>query len=203
MIELTRNILWHRATTLLQNDPRKVRGMRLDQAKTVVVYGLYESADQFRTFNAFASSLAQQGLKVYRFVYYPPDALSPATMAFRFKIFGLKPMSVPSMPIKTDVEKGLFVISPLDIAFNRCPKPLFRQQLASKTEKTFDLFFDTSERFHYVDAYMTSLLPASFKIGFSKEIPLEKLPYDLMLKPGEGQDLRERLDLLLCYLNNF
>ena len=182
LIERIRDFLWRYATTDLQKAPRRSRGLKLTEAKTLVLYGVYETPDQFRTFNAFAAELERKGLKVYRFVYWP-SALE-ATVA-------------------TDEAKRLFVITPQDLAFDRCPKALYRQRLAEATEQSFHLLLDTSERFHYVDAYMACLLPAQFKVAFVKEMPLKQSPYDLMLKPTEGQDLRGRLDLLLHYLDNF
>lgn len=199
LIERIRHELWHHATTALLKEHRTGRGLKPNEIKTAVLYGLYESPDQFRTFNAFAAELAQKGIKVYRFVYWPTTtAASPATNAPA----GSKPLPL-SPPVATDESSRLFVITPQDLAFNRCPKAAFRLHLASVTEKSFHLLLDTSERFHYMDAYMASLLPAQLKIGFVKEMPLRQQPYDLTLKPADGQGLRERLDLLLCYLNVF
>ena len=182
LIERIRDFLWHHATTALQKTHRRGRGLKLTEVGTLVLYGVYESPDQFRTFNAFAADLAQKGIKVYRFVYWP---------------------SALESTVATDESKRLFVITPQDLAFDRCPKAIFRQRLAESTEQSFHLLLDTSERFHYVDAYMACLLPAQFKVAFVKDIPLKQSPYDLTLKPTEGRNLRERLDLLLCYLDNF
>ncbi|MDE7150226.1 MAG: hypothetical protein K2O01_07470, partial [Bacteroidales bacterium] len=158
---------------------------------------IYESPEQFRTFNAFAADLAQRGIKVYRFIYWPTAGPQQTADGAGSKTAALMP------PVATDESQRLFVITPQDLAFNRCPKAVCRQHLAAATEKSFHLLFDTSERFHYLDAYMASLLPARFKIGFAKDMPLKQQPYDLTLKPAEGGDLRGRLDLLLCYLNVF
>lgn len=193
LIERIRDFLWHYATTGLQKTQRRARGMKLTEVGTAVVYGVYESPDQFRTFNAFAADLAQKGIKVYRFVYWPSAPKSEN---------GGKPGMTPP-PVATDESKRLFVIAPQDLSFDRCPKALYRQRLAQATEPSFHLLLDTSERFHYVDAYMACLLPAQFKVAFAKELPLKQSPYDLTLKPAEGQDLRGRLDLLLHYLDNF
>lgn len=182
LVERIRDFLWHYATTDLQKAPRRTRGLKLTEVGTAVVYGVYESPDQFRTFNTFATELEAKGIKVYRFVYWP---------------------SAPESTVATDEAKRLFVITPQDLAFDRCPKALYRQRLAEATEQSFHLLLDTSERFHYVDAYMACLLPAQFKVAFAKELPLKQSPYDLTLKPAEGQDLRGRLDLLLHYLDNF
>lgn len=197
LIERIRNGLWQQATAALLKEQRIGRGLKLEEAETAVLYGMYESPDQFRTFNAFAAALAQKGIKVYRFVYWPAATATPTTAKTTEK-----PAAVPP-PVATDESSRLFVITPQDLAFNRCPKAAFRQHLAAATEKSFHLLLDTSERFHYIDAYMASLLPAQLKIGFAKEMPLRQQPYDLTLKPAEGKDLRERLDLLLCYLNVF
>lgn len=180
LIERIRDFLWHYATTGLQRTQGRARGLKLTEVGTAVVYGVYESPDQFRTFNAFAADLERKGIKVYRFVYWP---------------------SAPKAA--TDESKRLFVITPQDLAFDRWPKALYRQRLAAATEPSFHLLLDTSERFHYVDAYMACLLPARFKVAFAKELPLKQSPYDLTLKPAEGQPLRGRLDLLLHYLDNF
>lgn len=182
LIERIRDFLWHHATTALQKTHRRGRGLKLTEVETLVLYGVYESPDQFRTFNAFAADLAQKGIKVYRFVYWP---------------------SALESTVATDESKRLFVITPQDLAFDRCPKAIFRQRLAESTEQSFHLLLDTSERFHYVDAYMACLLPAQFKVAFVKDMPLKQSPYDLTLKPADGQDLRGRLDLLLHYLENF
>ena len=182
LIERIRDFLWHHATTALQKTHRRGRGLKLTEVETLVLYGVYESPDQFRTFNAFAADLAQKGIKVYRFVYWP---------------------SALESTVATDESKRLFVITPQDLAFDRCPKAIFRQRLAESTEQSFHLLLDTSERFHYVDAYMACLLPAQFMVAFVKDMPLKQSPYDLTLKPADGQDLRGRLDLLLHYLENF
>lgn len=160
LIERIRTVLWHRATTILLKEHRKGRGLRLEDAETAVLYGMYESPDQFRTFNAFADDLARRGLKVYRFVYWPTAV--PAADA---KAGGKSAPAAP--PVATDESRRLFVITPQDLAFNGCPKAVYRQRLAAATESSFHLLLDTSERFHYLDAYMASLLPARFKIGFA------------------------------------
>ncbi len=195
LIERIRDFLWHYATTGLQKTQRRGRGLKLTEVGTAVVYGVYESPDQFRTFNAFAADLAQKGIKVYRFVYWPSAPKATAGNGDK--------AGTPPPPVATDESKRLFVITPQDLAFDRCPKALYRQRLAEATEQSFHLLLDTSERFHYVDAYMACLLPAQFKVAFVKELPLKQSPYDLTLKPTEGRGLRERLDLLLCYLDNF
>lgn len=194
LIERIRTMLWHHATTALLKEHRCGRGLKLNEAETAVLYGIYESPDQFRTFNAFAADLAQKGLRVYRFIYWPTAPQTAQT--------GEKTIAVPP-PVASDESNRLFVITPQDLAFNRCPKAVYRQHLAAATEKSFHLLIDTSEQFHYMDAYMASLLPAQLKIGFAKEMPLRQQPYDLTLKPAENKNLRERLDLLLCYLNVF
>lgn len=199
LIERIRHGLWQHATVALLKEHRTGRGLKPNDIKTAVLYGLYESPDQFRTFNAFAAELAQKGIKVYRFVYWPTATSAPSVTAA--PAGAGQPALSP--PVATDEASRLFVITPQDLAFNRCPKVAFRQHLAAATEKSFHLLLDTSERFHYMDAYMASLLPAQLKIGFVKEMPLRQQPYDLTLKPAEGQGLRERLDLLLCYLNVF
>lgn len=206
LIERIRNQLWRQAATALLKSRRANRGLKLSEARTAVLYGLYESPEQFRIFNEFAADLERNGLKVYRFLYCPTEGnLSKAS-----KAAGSVPPSATGtdgnagagLPV-TDEAQRLFVITPQDLAFNRCPKAAFRQKLAGATENSFHLLLDTSERFHHVDAYMAGLLPARFKIGFAKDLPLKQSPYDLTLKPAEGKSLRERLDLLLLYLNNF
>lgn len=186
LIERIRTVIWQRQTLQLLERRPGGRGIPLSEAKTALIYGAYESSEQFHTFCAFADQLAHQGLKVYRVIYSP---VSPAKG---------EPEAVVSDPAQR-----LFVIRPQDLVFRRYPEGAYCRRLADVTEDVFDLVLDTSEQSHFVDVYMTALLPARLKIGFVKDIPLKQSPYDLTVRPSENQNLGGRLNLLLHYLDVF
>ncbi len=160
----------------LSRESRFRQSISVEKAKTIGIYSIYENAEQFAGVLKFANSFQQSG-KVVKMLVYIPD-------------------------LQDVKEEASFMESllPLQINFIKFPR-----KTAAKVQhfiyNDFDILFDTSPAFHYIDVSVMSASNAKFKVGKSGEI--NSRVNDLSMSFSEGASQQEMLQTMLEYLRIF
>ncbi|MDR2557048.1 MAG: hypothetical protein LBC49_04965 [Bacteroidales bacterium] len=175
--EQLRNFFWKRKVIKkLSKGERFRRSTNLENARQIGIYGIYKDAEQFGSIIKFAEELQRQGKVVKMLIYFPT----------------LQDISITSLSMER--------LQPAQINFAKFPvKAALKAQHFIFDD--FDILFDTSLEFHYIDVSIMSASNAKFKIGKAGEWNSRVNDFSISFKDGISQD--EALKTVLGYLEIF
>jgi hypothetical protein len=148
----------------------------LKNAKEIGIYGVYENPEQFGGVIKFAKKLKRQG-KIVRLLIYYPEYQEIKETSLSIEPLQFDQTGFAKFPIKKAVEVQHFICY------------------------DFDILFDTSLSFHYVDVSVMCASKAKFKVGKSGEWNSRVNDFSMSFKDGTGQE--EALQIMVDYLKIF
>lgn len=188
---------------LMSTHKRQVQSINIAKATNVGLYIHCSSVDCIKGALMFRKELKDKGLLVHTVVYLPKTSKNQPEVITEDELNRL------------EICPNVFVIRESDLGFNHLPNSSKKAELKAFLKQTFDIYFDTSEHYHYVDSYISMSSAAFFKIGFKKDDLDQEAgsgsglcvgvgsPYDLSLKGEESNTYLQNLSLLLYYMENF
>ncbi|MDR0763555.1 MAG: hypothetical protein LBF01_03560 [Bacteroidales bacterium] len=175
--EQLRNIFWKRKVVKILSENNRFRqSINLENARDIGIYGIYESPEQLGSIIKFAQKLYQQNKTVKVLIYFPT----------------LQDTVKTSLPIRQ--------LPPTQISFSKFPSKKSLKAWHFIYED-FDILFDTSLGFHYVDVSVMSSSTAKFKVGKAGEWNSRVNDFSISFKDGISQG--EALQTMLDYLKIF
>ncbi|MDR1975112.1 MAG: hypothetical protein LBQ31_10675 [Bacteroidales bacterium] len=172
--EKLRNFFWKlKVERSMSSNVRFRQSTNLERAKTVGIYAVYSNDEQFNTVVSFAKNMRQLGKTVKMLVYFPT---------------------------LQDTVESIDKLLPSQINFKKFPKNT-AVEVQRFLHEDFDIFFDTSLQFHYIDVSVTSSSNAKFKVG--KEGIWNSQVNDFSLSFRDGASQEEALQTMVNYLSVF
>jgi hypothetical protein len=175
--EQLRNFFWKRKVMKLLSKNRRFRqSINLGNAKKIGIYGVYENSEQFDSVIKFAEELKRQG-KIVKILIYFPEHQNIKETSLSIEQLEFKQIRFAKFPVKTAIETQNFIF------------------------QDFDILFDTSLRFHYMDVSVMCASNAKFKVGKSGEWNSRVNDFSISFKDGTEQE--DALQTIIDYLRIF